>query len=190
MTEEHTICIKKKDIVMSLSDISGKVWCEIVCNESNCVLTLFPQNIPEDYRGKKNTDTVKWQISCTSPAEAQRCQEALASLISNGYNEPLNWYIAMDFEDLMKIFSDEMNFCELTVDTDKLESYSETISKLNVNRMAFIYLRAKEDTLNEYVLNAVLCPNAIAEKDAEHWIQYSIDNEMPLGSVVVDMWYC
>ena len=89
----------------------------------------------------------------------------------------------------MKIFSDEMNFCELTVDTDKLESYSETISKLNVNRMAFIYLRANEDTLNEYVLNAVLCPNAITEKDAEHWIQYSIDNEMPLGSVVVDMWY-
>ena len=91
----------------------------------------------------------------------------------------------------MKIFSDEMNFCELTVDADKLESYSETISKLNVNRMAFIYLRANEDTLNEYVLNAAICPNAIAEKDAEHWIQYSIDNEMPLGSVVVvDMWYC
>ena len=92
-------------------------------------------------------------------------------------------------KDLMKIFSDEMNFCELTVDTDKLESYSETISKLNVNRMAFIYLRANEETLNEYVLNAVLCPNAITEKDAEHWIQYSIDN-VPLGSVVVDMWYC
>ena len=63
MTEEHTICIKKKDIVMSLSDISGKVWCEIVCNESNCVLTLFPQNIPEEFRGKENTNTVKWQIS-------------------------------------------------------------------------------------------------------------------------------
>ena len=32
--------------------------------------------------------------------------------------------------------------------------------------------------------------SAITEKDAEHWIQYSIDNEMPLGSVIVDMWYC
>ena len=181
---------KIKNNTISLSDISGKVWCEIVYNESNCVLTLFPQNIPEDYRGKKNTDTVKCAVSCASTAEAQRCQEALATLISNGYNELLNWYISMDLEDLIKIFSDEMIFCELTVDTDKLESYSETISKLNVNRMAFIYLRANEDTLNEYVLNAVLCPNAIAEKDAEHWIQYSIDNEMPLGSVVVDMWYC
>ena len=187
MTEEHTICIKKKDIVMSLSDISGKVRCEIICDENNCVLTLFAQNIPEDYRGKKNTDTVKCAVSCASPAEAQRCQEALATLISNGYSEP---YIAMDLEDLMKIFSDEMSFCELTVDTDKLESYSETISKLNVNRMAFIYLRANEETLNEYVLNTVLCPNAITEKDAVHWIQYSIDNEIPLGSVVVDMWYC
>ena len=127
------------------------------------------------------------KFTCPTPAEAKRCQEALATLISNGYSEPLNWYIAMDLEDLMKIYSDEMSFCELTVDTDKLESYSETISKLNVK---FIYLRAKEDTLNEYVLNAVLCPNAIAEKDAEHWIQYSIDNEIPLGSVVVDMWYC
>ena len=189
MTEEHTICIKKKDIVMSLSDTSGKIWCEIACDESNCVLTLFPQNIPEDYRGKKNTDTVKCAVSCASITETNRCQEALATLISNGYNEPLNWYIAMDLEDLMKIFSDEISFCELTVDTDKLESYSETISKLNVNRVAFIYLRANEDTLNEYVLNTVLCPNAITEKDVEPWIQYSIDNEMPLGSVVGDMWY-
>ena len=181
---------KIKNNTISLSDTSGKVWCEIACDESNCVLTLFPQNIPEDYRGKKNTDTVKCAVSCASITETNRCQEALATLISNGYNEPLNWYIAMDLEDLMKIFSDEISFCELTVDTDKLESYSETISKLNVNRVAFIYLRANEDTLNEYVLNTVLCPNAITEKDAEHWIQYSIDNEMPLGSVVVDMWYC
>ena len=180
---------KIKNNTISLSDTSGKVWCEIACDESNCVLTLFPQNIPEEFRGKENTNTVKWQISCTSPAEAQRCQEALATLISNGYSEPLNWYIALDIEDLIKIFSDEMSFCELTVDTDKLESYSETIS-LNVNRRAFIYLRVNEDTLNEYVLNAVLCPNAITEKDAEHWIQYSIDNEMPLGSVVIDVWYC
>ena len=181
---------KIKNNTISLSDTSGKVWCEIACDESNCVLTLFPQNIPEEFRGKENTNTVKWQISCTSPAEAQRCQEALATLISNGYSEPLNWYIALDIEDLMKIFSDEMSFCELTVDTDKLESYSETISKLNVNRKAFIYFRANEDTLNEYVLNAVLYPNSITEKDVEHWIQYSIDNEMPLSSVVVDMWYC
>ena len=181
---------KIKNNTISLSDTSGTVWCEIACDESNCVLTLFPQNIPEDYRGKKNTDTVKCAVSCASTAEAQRCQEALATLISNGYSEPLNWYIALDIEDLIKIFSDEMSFCELTVDTDKLESYSETIPTSNVNRMAFIYLRVNEDTLNEYVLNAVLCPNAITEKDAEHWIQYSIDNEMPLGSVVVDMWYC
>ena len=165
--------IKRPNNKISLSDISGKVWCEIVCNESYCVLTLFPQNIPEEFRGKENTNTVKWQISCTSPAEAQRCQEALVTLITNGYNDPFNWYIALDLEDLIKIFSDEMSFCELTVDTDKLESYSETISKVNVNRKAFIYLlRANEDTLNEYVLNAVLCPNAITEKDVEHWIQY------------------
>lgn len=181
---------KIKNNTISLSDISGKVWCEIARDESNCVLTLFPQNIPEDYRGKKNTDTVKCAVSCPTTTEAQCCQEALATLISNGYNESLNWHLAMDLEDLIKIFSDEMSFCELTVDTDKLESYSETISKLNVNRMAFIYLRANEDTLNEYVLNTVLCPNAITEKDVEHWIQYSIDNAVPLGSVVVDVWYC
>ena len=181
---------KIKNNTISLSDISGKVWCEIVCNESNCVLTLFPQNIPEEFRGKENTNTVKWQISCASPTEAQYCQEALATLISNGYSDPFNWYIALDIEDLIEIFSDEMSFCELTVDTDKLESYSATIPTSNVNRMAFIYLRANEDTLNEYVLNAVLCPNAVIEKDTEHWIQYSIDNAVPLGSVVVDMWYC
>ena len=181
---------KIKNNTISLSDISGKVWCEIVYNESNCVLTLFPQNIPEDYRGKKNTDTVKCAVSCASPAVAQRCQEALASLISNGYNEPLNWYIALDIEDLMKIFSDEMSFCELTVDTDKLESYLETISKLNVNRMAFIYPRANKDTLNKYVLNTVLYPDAITEKDVEVGIQYSMDNTIPLGSLVVDLWYC
>ena len=173
-----------------IADSSENAWCKIIHNKNICTITLFVQNIPEEYRGKKNTDTVKCTVSCPTPAEAQCCQKALATLISNGYNEPLNWHIALDIEDLIKVFSDEMVFCELTLDTDKLESYSETISKLNVNRMAFIYLRANEDTLNEYVLNTALCPNAITEKDAEHWIQYSIDNEMPLGSVVVDMWYC
>ena len=172
------------------ADISEQTWVEITPNESDCTMMLFAQNIPEEFRGKENTNTVKWQISCASPAEAQRCQEALATLISNGYNEPLNWYIALDIEDLMKIFSDEMSFCELTVDTDKLESYSETISKLNVNHMVFIYLRVNEDTLTEYVLNAVLYPDALVEKDVELWIQYSMDNTISLGSLVVDLWYC
>ena len=175
---------------IKLADSSEKVWCEIVCDDNICTLKLFNQNIPSDYRGQNNTDTFTQTISCTNPHKALACQNAVASLIFNGYCESCNWYVGLDLEDIIGIFSDEMNFCELTVDTDKLESYSETISKLNVNRMAFIYLRANEDTLNEYVLNAALCPNAIAEKDAEHWIQYSIDNEMPLGSVVVDMWYC
>jgi hypothetical protein len=83
-----------------------------------------------------------------------------------------------------------MSFCEVSIDTDKLDSYSETISKLNVNRKAFIYLRANKDTLNEYVLNTVLYTNAITKKDVELWIQYSIDNTIPLGSLVVDWWYC
>lgn len=60
---------KIKNNTISLSEISDKVWCEIVCNESNCVLTLFPQNIPEDYRGKKNTDTVKCTVSCPTTTE-------------------------------------------------------------------------------------------------------------------------
>jgi hypothetical protein len=82
-----------------------------------------------------------------------------------------------------------MSFCEMSIDTDKLDSYSETISKLNVNRKAFIYLRANKDTLNEYVLSTVLAPNALAEKDVELWIQYSTENTIPLGSLVVDLWY-
>ena len=157
---------------------------------NNCNLDIEKKNKVHTVKSILAVLNTNVKFSCSTPIEVEHCQEALATLISNGYNDPFNWYIALDIEDLMKIFSDEMSFCELTVDTDKLESYSETISKLNVNRMAFIYLRAHEDTLNEYVLNAVLCPNAITEKDAEHWIQYSIDNEMPLGSVVVDMWYC
>ena len=175
---------------IKLVDSSEKVWCEIVCDDNICTLKLFNQNIPSDYRGENNTDTFTQTISCTNSHEALACQDALASLIFNGYCESCNWYVGLDLDDIIGICSNEMSFCELTFDTDKLESYSETISKLNVNRKAFIYLRANEDTLNEYVLNAVLCPNAITEKDAEHWIQYSIDNEMPLGSVVVDMWYC
>ena len=112
----------------------------------------------------------------------------MAALVFNGYSES-NWYVGLDIKDIIKIFSDEVSFCELTVDTDKLESYLETISKLNVNRMAFIYLRANKDTLNEYVLNAVLYPDEITEKAVEHWIQYSIDKEIPIGSVIIDMWY-
>ena len=173
---------------ISLSDTSGKVWCEIACDESSCVLTLFAQNIPEDYRGKKNTDTVKCAVSCASPTEAQRCQEALTTLLTNGYNEPFNWYIALDIEDLMKIFSDEMSFCELTVDTDKLETFSEAISNLKITRKAFIYIRANEDTLDGYVLDSLLTPSCLSE-EIELWSQYSIE-EMPLGSVIVDMWYC
>ena len=182
---------KIKNNTISLSEISDKVWCEIVCNESNCVLTLFPQNIPEEFRGKENTNTVKWQISCASPTEAQRCQDALASLIFNGYCESCNWYVGgLDIGDIIGIFSDKMSFYEMSIDTDKLDSYSETISKLNVNRKAFIYLRANKDTLNEYVLNTVLAPKTLAEKDVELWIQYSTDSTIPLGSLVVDLWYC
>ena len=157
---------------------------------NNCNLDMEKKNKVHPVKSILAILNTNVKFSCSTPIEVEHCQEALTTLISNGYSDPFNWYIALDIEDLIKIFSDEMSFCELTVDTDKLESYSETISKLNVNRMAFIYLRANEDTLNEYVLNAVLCPNAITEKDAEHWIQYSIDNEMPLGSVVIDVWYC
>ena len=174
---------------IKLIDSSEKVWCEIVCDDNICTLKLFNQNIPADYRGE-NTDTITQTISCTNPHEALVCQDVLAALILNGYCESCNWYVGLDLEDIIGIFSDKMSFCEVSIDTDKLDSYLETISKLNVNRKAFIYLRANKDTLNEYVLNAVLCPNAITEKDVEHWIQYSVDNEMPLGSVVVEMWYC
>ena len=176
--------------ILSISDTSGKVWCEIACDESNCVLTLFPQNIPEEFRGKENTNTIKWQISCASPTEAQYCQEALASLILNGYNEPLNWYFpALDIEDLISIFSDEMNFCELTIDADKLSVFSEIISDLKITHKVFVYFRA-EGSPNPYVLvTSALTPNCLAE-EIEIWSQYSIDNEIPLGSVVVDMWYC
>ena len=174
---------------IKLADSSEKVWCEIVCDD-NISLKLFNQNIPSDYRGENNIDTFEQKISCTNPHEALACQNALAALIPNGYSASHNWYVDLDIKDIIDIFSNKMRFCEVSIDTDKLESYSGTISKLNVNRMAFIYLRANEDTLNEYVLNTVLCPNAITEKDVEHWIQYSIDNKMPLGSVVIDMWYC
>ena len=173
---------------IKLVDSSEKVWCEIVCDDNICTLKLFNQNIPSDYRGKNNTDTFTQTISCTNPHEALACQNALAALVFNGYGES-NWYVGLDIKDIIDIFSNKMRFCEVSIDTDKIDSYSETISKLNA-RKAFIYLRANEDTLNEYVLNTVLCPNAITEKDVKHWIQYSIDNEMPLGSVVIDMWYC
>lgn len=171
---------------IKLIDSAEKVWCEIVCDDNICTLKLFNQNIPSDYRGENNIDTFEQTISCTNPHEALACQGGLAALILNGYSASHNWYVDLDIID---IFSNKMRFCEVSIDTDKLDSYSETISKLNANRKAFIYLRANKDTLNEYVLNAVLCPNAITEKAVEHWIQYSIDNEMPLGSVVVDMWY-
>ena len=173
---------------IKLIDSSEKVWCEIVCDDNICTLKLFNQNIPSDYRGENNIDTFEQTISCTNPHEALACQNALATLVFNGYSES-NWYVGLDIKEIIEIFSDKMSFCEVSIDTEKLESYSETISKLNVNRKAFIYLRTNNDTLNEYVLNTVLCPNAITEKAVEHWIQYSIDNEMPLGSVVVDMWY-
>ena len=174
---------------IKLIDSSEKVWCEIVCDDNICTLKLFNQNIPADYRGE-NTDTFTQTISCTNPHRALACQNALAALIFNGYSEAYNWYVGLDLEDIIGIFSDKMSFCEVSIDTDKLDSYSETISKLNVNRKAFIYLRANKDTLNEYVLNTVLYPNAITKKDVELWIQYSIDNTIPLGSLVVDLWYC
>ena len=174
---------------IKLIDSSEKVWCEIVCDDNICTLKLFNQNIPSDYRGQNNTDTFTLTISCINPHEALACQNALAALILNGYSES-NWYVVLDIKDIIGIFSDKMSFCDVSIDTDKLDSYSETISKLNANRKAFIYLRANKDTLNEYVLNTVLYPNAITKKDVELWIQYSIDNTIPLGSLSVALWYC
>ena len=146
---------------IKLIDSSEKVWCEIVCDDNISTLELLNQNIPSDYRGQNNTDTFTQTISCTNPHEALACQNALAALILNGYSESRNWCVGLDIGDIIRIFSDKMSFCEISIDSDKLDSYSETISKLNVNK-AFIYLRAnKEDTLNEYVLNTVLCPNSL-----------------------------
>ena len=194
MTNHKLYMEKKKEVhapeeFLALIDSSEKVWCEIVCDDNICTLKLFNQNIPSDYRGENNIDTFEQTISCTNPHEALACQNALAALVFNGYSES-NWYVGLDIKESIEIFSDKMSFCEVSIDTDKLESYSETISKLNVNRKAFIYLRANNDTLNEYVLNTVLYPDAITEKDVEVGIQYSIDNTIPLGSLVVDMWYC
>lgn len=175
---------------IKLIDSSERVWCEIVCDDNICTVKLFNQNIPSDYRGENNIDTFEQTISCINPHEALACQDALASLIFNGYCESCNWYVGLDLDDIIGICSDKMSFCEVSIDTDKLDSYSEIISKLNATRKAFIYLRANKDTLNEYVLNAVLYPDAITEKDVEVGIQYSIDNTIPLGSLVVDLWYC
>ena len=175
---------------IKLVDSSEMAWCEIVCDENICTLKLF-KNIPADYRGEKNIDTFTQTIFCTNSHEALACQGGLAALIFNGYSESCNWYIGgLDIGGIIGIFSDKMSFCEMSIDTDKLDSYSETISKLNANRKAFIYLRANKDTLNEYVLNAVLYPDAITEKDVEVGIQYSIDNTIPLGSLSVALWYC
>lgn len=175
---------------IKLIDSSEKVWCEIVCDDNICTLKLFNQNIPSDYRGQNNADTFTQTISCTNPHEALVCQDALAALILNGYCASRNWYVDLDLEDIIGIFSNKMRFCEVSIETDKLDSYSEIISKLNANRKAFIYLRANKDTLNEYVLNTVLHPNALVEKDVELWIQYSTDSTIPFGSLVVDLWYC
>ena len=176
---------------IKLVDSSAQVWCEVSYDENVCTLKLFNQNIPSDYRGESNTDMFKQMISCADSREALCCQDALATLMFNGYSESCNWYVGgLDIGDIIAIFSDKMSFCDVSIDTDKLDSYSETISKLNANRKAFIYLRANKDTLNEYVLNAVLHPNALVEKDVELWIQYSTDSTIPLGSLVVDLWYC
>ena len=175
---------------IAFADSTDQAWVEIVRSESTCTLILFAKNIPEEYRGKRNTDIIKRTISCPSPAEAQRCQEALAALISNGYGEPLNWHVAMDLEDMINIFGGEMGFCELTIDTDNLSTFSETISDLKIMRKAFIYLRANNATINDYVLDSVLSPSLLAEEDIEIWRQYSINNDVPINADVVDVWYC
>lgn len=134
---------------IKLVDSSEKVWCEIVCDDNICALKLFNQNISADCRGENNIDTFTQTISCTNSHEALACQDALAALIFNGYSESCNWYIGgLDIGGIIGIFSDKMSFCEVSIDTDKFESYSETISKLNVNHKAFIYFRANNDTSN------------------------------------------
>ena len=69
--------INKNSIVFA--DTSEQMWVEITQNESDCTMMLFAQSIPEDCRGKKDTDTVKCAVSCAAPTEAQRCQEALSN---------------------------------------------------------------------------------------------------------------
>ena len=83
-----------------------------------------------------------------------------------------------------------MGFCELTIDTDNLSTFSETISDLKIMRKAFIYLRANNATINDYVLDSVLSPSLLSEEDIEIWRQYSINNDVPIDAAVVDVWYC
>ena len=174
-----------------LSDNSGKVWCKTECDKNLCVTTLYINNIPSEICSVKDCDTVIWQSVSLSEEDATTCKNALTTLIFSGYSDPSNWFVSLDLDDLISVFSKDMHFCEFKIDSEMARSITQLYSALEINKKAFIYLRASVDTLKDYISpDSVLTSSITDKKNVESFVQYSVDNTVPLGNATIDVWYC
>ena len=82
------------------------------------IYTFFPSHIPGEYGGVPDADIIQGTIECDSNENANRCLQAIESLIENGYGKTLNWLIALDMGDIMTyIFNGEsMKFLHQGID--------------------------------------------------------------------------
>ena len=85
-----------------------------------------------------------------------------------------------DKNSIKLIDSSEQVWCEIVCD--------DNICTLKLNQNISADYRGESNT--DMFKQMISCADSRVEKDVELWIQYSMDNTISLGSLVVDLWYC
>lgn len=124
--------------------IEDNVWCDLKVASNKCLYTFFPSHIPSEYGGDPDADIIQGAIECDSNENANRCLQAIESLIENGYDKTLNWLIALDMGDIMTyIFNGEsMKFLHQGIDALQTSDLAKHLAEA---KTVFAYFELSND---------------------------------------------
>lgn len=135
--------------------IKDNAWCNLNVASDKCIYTFFPSHIPGEYGGVPDADIIQGTIECDSNENANRCLQAIESLIENGYGKTLNWLIALDMGDIMThIFNGEsMQFLHGEIDALQTNDLAKYLAKA---KTVFAYFELSNDCKSTAYYESVL----------------------------------
>ena len=129
--------------------IKDNAWCNLNVVSNKCIYTFFPSHIPSECGGGPDADIIQGAIECDSNENANRCLQAIESLIENGYGKTLNWLIALDMGDIMTyIFNGEsMKFLHQEIDALQTSNLAKHLAEA---KTVFAYFELSNDCTTHY----------------------------------------
>ena len=129
--------------------IEDNVWCNLKVASNKCLYAFFPSHIPSEYGGVPDAEIIQGAIECDSNENANRCLQAIESLIENGYGKTLNWLIALDMGDIMTyIFNGEsMKFLHQEIDALQTSDLAKHLAEA---KTVFAYFELSNDCTTHY----------------------------------------